>query len=56
MQLHTGPFFLLLPLFSSRCQSLGMLDIKAGMMLTQTQHTGKSFLPINAELEKKQRL
>lgn len=30
------PFFFLFPsLFSSRCQSLGMLDIRAGMALTQ---------------------
>lgn len=40
MQLHTGSFFFS-TLFSSRCQSLGMLDIRAGMMLKQTQHNGK---------------
>lgn len=31
------PFFLLPSLFSSRCQSLGMLNIRAGMVLKQTQ-------------------
>lgn len=34
-------FFLLHSLFSSRCQSLGMLDIRSGMMLKQTKHNGK---------------
>lgn len=40
------PFFLLPSLFSSRCQSLGMLNIRAGMVLKQTQqcqHTGLFF-------------
>lgn len=46
MQLHTGPFFPSF-LFSSRCQSLEMLDIRSGMVLKQThrcQCVGKSFL------------
>lgn len=41
------PFFLFPFLFSSRCQSLGKLDIGARMELTQTQQrqcTGKLFL------------
>lgn len=41
------PFFLLPFLFSSRCQSLGMLNIRAGMVLKQTQqsqHFRKWFL------------
>ncbi len=41
------PFFRLPFLFSSRCQSLGMLDIRAGIALKQTQqyqHVQKEFL------------
>lgn len=55
---HWPSFFFLFPfLFSSRCQSHGMLDIRAGMALAQThrrQCTGKLFLSaIKVERDKR---
>lgn len=48
------PLFLPPFLFSSRCQSLGMLNIRAGMVLKQTQHTGIYFLSaIRLEIDKR---